>query len=98
MPTNGLIPAYDFCVHNQVEITFLYDLAQRDLIEIITIEQATYVQPTQLARLEKFVRLHQDLSIHPDDLDIVSNLLEQVDQLQQQLITLQNRLRFYESC
>jgi hypothetical protein len=96
MPTNALIPAYDFCVHHQVEITFLYDLAQRDLIEIVRVEQDTYVQPTQLARLEKFVRLHQDLSIHPDDLDIVSNLLEQVEQLQSQLNSLQNRLRFYE--
>ena len=33
MPTNALIPAHDFCVHNQVEITFLYDLARRDLLD-----------------------------------------------------------------
>ena len=96
MPTNALIPAHDFCVHNQVEITFLYDLARRDLIDIITIEHNSYVQPDQLARLEKLVRLHQDLCIHPDDLDIVSNLLEQVEQLQSQLTHLHNRLRFYE--
>jgi hypothetical protein len=96
MLTNALIPANDFCAHHQVEITFLYDLAQRDLIEIITVEQATYVQPAQLPRLEKFIRLHQDLSIHPDDLDIVSNLLEQVERLQHELTRLQNRLHFYE--
>lgn len=96
MPTNALIPAYDFCVHHQVEITFLYDLAQRDLIDIITVEQAVYVQPSQLARLEKLVRLHQELAIHPSDLDIVSNLLEQVEQLQSQLTELHNRLHFYE--
>ncbi|WP_375447124.1 chaperone modulator CbpM [uncultured Fibrella sp.] len=96
MPTNALIPAHDFCVHHQVEITFLYDLAQRDLINIITVEQAVYVQPEQLARLEKLVRLHQELAIHPADLDIVSNLLEQVEQLQSQLTDLHNRLRFYE--
>ncbi len=96
MATNALIPAHDFCVHHQVEITFLYDLAQRDLIEIITVEQATYVQPDQLARLEKLVRLHQELCIHPDDLDIVSNLLEQVEHLQPQLAYLQTRLHFYE--
>jgi hypothetical protein len=96
MSTSALIPAHDFCVHNQVEITFLFDLAQRDLIEIVTVEQATYVQPEQLPRLEKFVRLHQELAIHPDDLDIVSNLLERVEQLQDQLAYLQNRLHFYE--
>lgn len=96
MVPNALIPAHDFCVHHQVEIAFLYDLARRDLVDIITVEQVIYVQPTQLARLEKLVRLHQDLSIHPDDLDIVANLLEQVEQLQGQLTNLRNRLRFYE--
>lgn len=96
MPTSTLIPAHDFCVHHQLEITFLYDLAQRDLINIVTVEQATYIQPDQLAYLEKLVRLHRELAIHPADLDIVANLLEQVEQLQNKLTNLQNRLRFYE--
>jgi len=96
MSTYALIPTRDFCVYHQVEVTFLHDLARRDLINIVTVEQATYVEPTQLARLEKLVRLHQELAIHPDDLDIVSNLLEQVEQLQNRLTDLHNRLRFYE--
>ncbi|MBO0951883.1 chaperone modulator CbpM [Fibrella forsythiae] len=96
MPTNDLIPTNDFCVYHHVEITFLYNLANRGLIDIVTNEQATYVPVHQLTRLEKMVRLHQDLAIHPDDLDVVSNLLEQIEQLQRQLTGLQNRLHFYE--
>ncbi|MEZ0542896.1 chaperone modulator CbpM [Fibrella arboris] len=96
MLTDALIPAHDFCVHHQIEITVLHELAQHDLIDIVRVEQAIYVPPHQLARLEKLVRLHRDLAIHPADLDIVANLLEQVEHLQGQLTTLQNRLRFYE--
>ena len=96
MTTNSLIPAHDFCVYHHVEITFLHDLARRDLVNIVTQEQVVYVPTDQLSRLEKLVRLHQDLSIHPDDLDIVSNLLEQVETLQQQVVSLRNQLRFYE--
>lgn len=95
LPQN-LIPAQDFCVYHHVEITFLRTLDRRGLIDVVTVGQADYVRPEQLTRLEKLVRLHQDLAIHPDDLDIVSNLLEQIEALQHQVISLRNQLRFYE--
>ncbi|GAB3891706.1 chaperone modulator CbpM [Spirosoma agri] len=96
MQPNNLIAISEFCVHHHLEISFVNALEQQGLVEIITIEQTLYVQPEQLGRLEKLVRLHQDLSIHPDDLDIVSDLLERVENLQAQLTQLQNRLVFYE--
>ena len=96
MLPSDLIPAYDFCVHHHVEITFLRTLDRRGIIDVVTVEQTDYVRPEQLTRLERLVRLHQELAIHPDDLDIVSNLLEQVEELQRQVVGLRNRLRFYE--
>ncbi len=93
----NLIPVNEFCVHHQLEISFIQTLEERGLIETITVEQSVYVQPEQLPRLEKFVRLHQDLSIHADDLDVVNDLLEHVESLQYQVVQLQNRLIFYES-
>ena len=95
MQTN-LISVSEFCVYHRIEIAFVYRLEERGLVEIITIEQSLYIQPEQLPRLEKFVRLHQDLAIHTDDLDVVGELLERVESLQQQVVQLQNRLVFYE--
>ena len=92
----NLISVSEFCIHHHIEFTFVHSLEQRGLVETITIEQSVYVQPDQLPRLEKLVRLHQDLSIHPDDLDVVTNLLDRVESLQHQLTKLQNRLVFYE--
>ncbi|MVM33351.1 hypothetical protein GO755_25145 [Spirosoma sp. HMF4905] len=97
MQTTHLISVRDFCVHHHVEITFVETLADNGLIETTIVEQTTYVQPEQVGRLEKFVRLHQDLAIHADDLDVVSDLLDRMEYLQQQLAQLQNRLVFYES-
>ncbi len=96
MQPNHLISVRDFCVHHHVEITFVQSLEQQGLVDTVVIEQSIYVQPEQLPRLEKLVRLHQDLSIHPDDLDVVSNLLERLEGLQHQVTQLQNRLVFYE--
>ncbi len=92
-----LILISEFCVYNHVEIEFVYRLEQRGLIETQTIQQVMYVQSEQLPRLEKFVRLYQDLAIHPDDLDVVNDLVERLESLQQQIAQLQNRLVFYES-
>lgn len=96
MQAPTLISIFDFCVHHHVEVTFVETLAYNGLIETTTVEQAVYIQPEQLTRLEKFVRLHQDLAIHADDLDVVSDLLDRLEGLQQTVVTLQNRLVFYE--
>jgi chaperone modulatory protein CbpM len=91
-----LILINEFCVYHHVEVDFVQLLEQRGLIETTIIQHATYVPSEQLPRLEKFVRLHQELAIHPDDLDVVDDLLERLEQMQQQLTQLQNRLVFYE--
>lgn len=96
MQTEPLISVRDFCVHHHIEVTFIHTLANNGLIETTTIEQTTYVHPEQVGLLEKFVRLHQDLHIHPDDLDVVSDLLERVERLQQEVHQIRNRLIFYE--
>lgn len=97
MEPKDLVSIPEFCGYHHLEITFVQTLEQRGLIEIVTVEQIQYVQSGQLAQLEKFVRLHQELAIHADDLDVVSDLLERLEDLQQQVSQLQNRLAFYES-
>ncbi|MFD2574526.1 chaperone modulator CbpM [Spirosoma soli] len=96
MQPEHLISVQEFCGYHHLEIEFVQTLEQRGLIQTITVEQSLYVHSEQLAQLEKFVRLHQELAIHTDDLDIVSNLLERLDDLQHQVTQLQNRLAFYE--
>lgn len=97
MPIEDLIPASDFCAYHHLEINFVHLLEQQGLIETVTVEQSVYLQPGQLGQLEKFVRLHQDLAVHPSDLDIVADLLDRLEGLQKQVTQLQNRLVFYES-
>jgi hypothetical protein len=54
------------------------------------------VQTDNLGQLEKFVRLHQELNIPAENLDIVSYLLNRMENLQHEISHLKNRLGFYE--
>ena len=43
------------------------------------------------------MRLHYDLDINIEGIDAIYNLLKQVEELQSQIITLRNKLNFYEN-
>ncbi len=96
MPTEPLIPASDFCAYHRLDIDFVYSLEQRGLIELSIVEQTVYLYPDQLGPLEKLVRLHRELAVHVDDLDIVTHLLDRMENLQGQVTRLRNQLTFYE--
>lgn len=96
MQPDDLVLISDFCIYHHIEIGFVNDLERQGLIELIVVQDTPYIQPGQLARLEKFARLHQELAIHTDDMDVVVDLLDRIEDLQKQVTHLQNRLAFYE--
>jgi len=96
MEKEQFIPVRDFCIHHHLEISFIHILEESGLVETVMREETQYLPAANLSRLEKFVRLHQELSIHPEDLDVVSGLLEHIELLQQKLNGLQSRIAFYE--
>ena len=59
-------------------------------------ENEQYLQLKQLHKVEKMMRLHYDLQINLEGLDVISNLLSQLESHQNEIILLKNRLQFYE--
>lgn len=96
MPAEQLILVSEFCAHHSLDVHFVYLLEQRGTIQTILVEQSVYLPNDQVGRLEKLVRLHRELAVHADDLDIIANLLERLEDVQEQVVRLQNRLAFYE--
>ncbi len=96
METQHLIPAEDFCIHHQVEYSFIDTLEQFGLIKITTIEQTRFIDSEKLTDLEKFARLYYDLDINPQGIEAINYLLQKVKNLQDEVTGLKNRLNFYE--
>ncbi len=96
MPANNdLIAKETYCVYNNIDIAFIDRLHEYGLIEIRSVEQKQFIHSDQLQELERFARLHYDLDINLEGIDVIARLLEKVKVLQQEVRGLQDRLRIY---
>jgi len=96
MNKGNMIPANEFCVYHNIEISFLNSLQEAGLIEITTIEETEYIPESQLTELEKIVRLYYELDINLEGIETVMNLLQRINDMQDEITLLKNRLRLYE--
>ena len=97
MQTEYLIAVDEFCAHHNIEISFISSLQQTGLVEITTIKETEFINTGQLQQVEKFIRLFYDLDINLEGIETITHLLQRINTMQQEIITLKNRLRLYES-
>lgn len=96
MKKTNLISVQQFCTHYKVPVTFINELHNYELIEIIVTNSEKYLKIRQLNEVEKMMRLHYELDINLEGLDVISNLLNQLKALQEENRTLKNKIRFYK--
>ena len=96
MARENYIALTTICTAYNVEMTFINDLKENDLLQIQYDDDAPCIHQDLLTQLEKMLRLHQELKINVAGIDAVFNLLHQVDDLQVEVDQLKNRLRVYE--
>jgi len=97
MSKENFIPLTKLCTHYKVEMSFFSNLSEIGLIEIVTIEQSPYIHPDKINDIEKMIRIHHELNINMEGIDVVFNLLQKIDTLQNELISIKNRLDLYEN-
>lgn len=96
MENEQLITAQDFCGYHQIEYTFIDSLNEAGLLRITTVNQTTFIPQSELPRLERMVRLHQELEINVAGIEAISHLLDRVSALKEDMRQLRNRLSIYE--
>ncbi|WP_339886749.1 chaperone modulator CbpM [uncultured Flavobacterium sp.] len=96
METQELIIVDLFCQEYQIESNFIHDLEAFGLIKIIVVQEQKYLDKNQLATIEKIIRLHNDLNINKEGIDIILSLQEKENQLLEEIKYLRNRLGLYE--
>jgi len=97
MNTDNLIQIEYFCEQYNVELTFINSLQEFGLINVMVIEDSKYLSHEDLKEIEKLIRLHYELGINMEGIDVISNLLNQIADLQQELTVARNKIRSLDS-
>jgi hypothetical protein len=97
MNKGNMIPANEFCASHNIEIAFINSLQDAGLIEVTIINETEYIHESQLNELEKIVRLYYELDINLEGIETVTHLLQRINDMQDEIMFLKNRLRLYES-
>lgn len=97
MKTRNLIAIETLCSHYEIEVSFIDELHHIGLIQIEVLEQNHFIHQDQVTDLEKMIRLHHELNVNLEGIDVVFNLLQKERALRDELIELRNRLQLYES-
>ena len=97
MQEENLIPANEFCLHHNIEVSFIDSLKEYGLVVFTVIDDAPFITIKQLTELEKLVRLRYELDINLEGIDAIIHLLKKLQGMQDEIIILKNKLRLYEA-
>lgn len=87
----------EFCNLHNIEISFISALQQTGLIETDTIEEKICLEVSQLQQIEKFINFYYELEINLEGIETINHLLQRMNCMNEEIITLRNRLRIYET-
>lgn len=96
MQREDVVSASEFCLHHNIELSFIHSLEEHGMIETVLIEESIYLPVSQLENLERMLRLHFELDINVEGIETISHLLEKMKVMQEQIINLKHRLKLYE--
>ena len=96
MEQTDIIVLDEFCASHQVEISFVRSLEEYGLVQTIIVNELLCVPGNELSKLEQMVRLHQELKINSEGIDVIINLLQRIENMQNEIIELRNKLNFHE--
>lgn len=97
MDADNYITIEKFCSYYKVPMSFLDTLNEYELVEIVTVETTQCLAKDHIGDVEKLMRLHFDLDINMEGLDVVNKLLNRVENLQREITALNNKLKVYEA-
>ena len=84
------------CRHYRIEPVFIDQLVEVGLLETEDRQGQQVVPENQISRLDRMVRIHRDLEVNPQGIDVVMNLLARIEALEQSLNDALNRLSIHE--
>ena len=81
----------------EVEQSFVDSLDESGLIRIVFQDDEKFIEYDDLSVIEQYIRWYYDLNINVEGIEALHHILERVKNLQSEIDSLNNELRFYKS-
>ncbi|MFZ4262628.1 chaperone modulator CbpM [Sphingobacterium sp. HJSM2_6] len=82
----------DICESNRIDQSFIDELQQNGLIEIVIAEDQTYLLEEQVLLVEKFAIWYYDLELNVQGIEVVQHLVQKISQLQEEVRLLKSNI------
>ncbi|MEH6681298.1 MAG: chaperone modulator CbpM [Sediminicola sp.] len=96
MESELYITISEFCNSHQIEESFVMSLREYELVHLSIIGDQPHIHQEDLPKLEKMVRLNQELGINLEGLEAIHFMLERMEGMQREVRLLRNRLKRFE--
>ena len=96
MENKDLIPITELSRVYQLDLVFFETLFEFDIIEFTIYQEVKLVPLAAIPKLEQIIRIHQELDVNIEGVDIIFNLMTKINQLESEIQHLKNRLNLYE--
>ncbi|MFK5973326.1 MAG: chaperone modulator CbpM [Flavobacteriaceae bacterium] len=96
MDLNEFISVTEFCKSHGIQSTFVIELKEYGLVELVQRKNIMYIPLYELPKTEKILRLHSELDINLEGIEVITQLLNRIQQMQDEMIRLKNKLGLYE--
>ena len=96
MEKESLISIQQVCTHYNIAVSFFDSLQEHGLIEIIQIEEKQFIPLDKIREVERIWHMHEELEINLPGIEAITHLLQQIESMQSELISLRNRLQRYQ--
>ncbi len=96
MDLTDFITVTDFCKSHRISQALIIEFKDYGLVEIIERKDALYIPIAELPKAEKILRLHSELDINLEGIEVITQLLNRLEEMQNEMTRLQNRLGLYE--
>ena len=84
-----------FCTYHEVDQSFINALEENGLIKLSVVNEKKFISGNEVSELERMIRLHHELDINVEGIEAIVNILQRMETLRNENISLKNKLRFY---
>jgi len=96
MATEKYILVQMYSERTQIESEFLRNLNDYGLVKLEERENEVFMDEKDISEIERLFRLHRDLGINYEGLDVIKQMLQRMNSLEKEIEYLQKKLRLYE--